>query len=115
MTVLFYISLICAPVVLYWTIIRPRGVHMLVTYKGAGGGWAGFKAVLWGFQTWWVALAGALATALPELLTVASGVDFKAVLPEPWGLYVGTGVAFLLPLMRAYAATPNTKPPGGEA
>jgi hypothetical protein len=109
------ILLLAGVVVLYFAVIRPRGAHMLKTYRENGGGWAGVKAVLWGFQTFWAAAAGSFAYALPELATAAGGVDFKEMLPEPWGAYVATALAIGIPLMRAFAATPSGQPPSPEA
>jgi len=115
MSAIFYLSLPLAVLALYWFVIRPRGAHMLATYRAAGGGWAGVKAVLWGYQTWWATFAGAVAVAAPELLTVAAGVDFKPILGERWGATVATALAIGLPIMRAFSATPTHKPPSGEA
>jgi hypothetical protein len=104
-----------ALVALYFFVIRPRGARMLETYRSAGGGWAGVKAALVGFQTIVTAFVGAIAYALPELLTVASGADWKSMLPEPWGGWCAFGVAVALPLMRALMTTPSGQPPSGEA
>lgn len=115
----FALLVLILPVALYFIVIRPKGSHMLATYRKArdetGSSWAGVKAVLAGFPTWWASLAGAVAYALPELLTVASGLDFKELLPDPWGAYVATAMAFGLPLIRAFMATPSGTKPSGEA
>lgn len=111
----FALFILAAPVALYFLVIRPKGAHILATYREAGGGWSGVSAVLWGFQTWFVALLGAVAYALPDVLTALSGVDWKSGFPEPWGGYVSTTIAVALPLLRAFAATPTGKPPSGEA
>lgn len=115
MRLAFSVLLLAGVVALYFVVIRPKGAHILKTYRENGSGWAGLKAVLWGFQTFWAGAAGALVYALPELLTAASGVDFKELLPEPWGAWVATTLAFGIPLMRAFAATPTGTPPTGEA
>jgi hypothetical protein len=109
------ILLLVGVVALYFFVIRPRGARLLETYRENGGSWAGVKAVLWGFQTFWAAALGSLAYALPDLLTAASGLDFRELLPEPWGAYVATSMALGIPLMRAFAATPTGIPPSGEA
>jgi hypothetical protein len=107
-------GLILALIALYWFVIRPRGAHVLATYRDAGGGWTGIKAVFWGYLTPIMGILGTIVYAIPELLTVASGIDFKTVLPEPWGLYVAAGMPFFMVLMKAFAATPTGTPPKGE-
>jgi hypothetical protein len=97
------------PVGLY-AIIRYRGASILETYQTGG-----VKAVLWGFQTFIVATIGAVAAALPEIMTVVSGYDFRAMLPEPWGHWVAFAVALIIPLLRSLATTPSGTKPSGEA
>lgn len=99
---------------LYWFVIRPRGAHVLATYHEAGGGWSGVKAVFWGYLTPLMGILGTLAYAAPEMLTLASGLDFKTLLPEPWGLYVAAGMPFVMVMVKAFAATPTGEPPKGE-
>jgi hypothetical protein len=106
-------ALIAAIIVLYVVVIRPRGAHILATYKEAGGGWSGVKAVFWGYLTPLSGLGAAIVYAAPELLAALHLVDYSKF-PEPWGLYVGTGMAFLLPVLKAFAATPTGVPPKGE-
>lgn len=115
MSLAFPLLLLCGVIVLYFAVIRPRGAHMLKTYREAGGGWAGVKAVLVGFQSLWATVGAALAVALPDVATAASGIDFKELLPEPWGLYVTAALGLGLPVLRAFAATPTGQPPSGEA
>jgi len=106
--------ILCGLAGLYWFVIRPKGAHILATYYNAGGGWEGVKAVFWGYLTPIAGVLGAVVYALPDLLEVASGVPFTELLPDPWGLYVGTTVAFALPILKAFAATPTGEPPKGE-
>lgn len=110
MNLLLAVLPIAGIIVLYFGVIRPRGAHILKTYQEGG-----ISAVLWNFQTWVVSLLGSVVYALPELLTVVSGHDLKDMLPEPWGAWVALAVAVAIPLLRAFATTPNGQPPSGEA
>jgi hypothetical protein len=114
MSLVIALGLIAALLALYVFVIRPRGAYVLATYREAGGGWAGIKAVWWGYFTPLMGVLGTIVYALPELLTVATGLDFKTLLPEPWGLYVAAALPFVMVLLKAFAATPTGLPPKGE-
>jgi hypothetical protein len=99
----------------YWFHIRPRGAHMLATYREVGGGWEGVKAVLSDYRTWWAGVGGTLALAAPDLLALVSGYDLKPIIGDYWGGIVGFAVPALMVWLRAQSATPSHLPPSGEA
>lgn len=101
---------LAALLAVYFLVIRPRGASLVAAYREGG-----LAAVFSGFMSWWAGIGGVLALALPDLLTLASGVDFKTMLPDPWGAWVATGVSVSVILLRAYATTPAGDPPSGEA
>jgi hypothetical protein len=109
MNLFIALVIIALPVGLY-AIIRYRGASIMATYHAGGIG-----AVLVGFQTFIVATIGALAAALPDILTAVSGYDLRAMLPAPWGQWVAFAVAVIIPLLRGLATTPSGTKPSGEA
>lgn len=95
--------LLAAPVALYWFVIRPRlQAKFLDLYAGLDTMWARVKARAYVFRTFWIATAGAVITALPDILVQIAPLDFSNILPQPWPAYTGPATASILALMRAF-------------
>lgn len=109
--------LLIAAIALAYLIVRRRGASIVATYRAAGGGLAGVKAVIVGYKTLVAGAAAGVISAIPvpEILTALSGVDFTAILPSPWGEHVALAFAILVPIIAASRATPAGTPPSGEA
>lgn len=97
------ILLLLVPVALYWFVIRPRlQVDFLDLYSKLDTMWARVKARAYVFRTFWIATAGAVITALPDILVQIAPLDFSTWLPQPWAMYTGPATASVLAVMRAF-------------
>lgn len=104
--------LLAAPFVLYWFIIRPRlKARFTETYAYLDGFWERVWARTYAFRSFIVATLGAVATALPDLLVMVSGLDLS-FLPQPWPMYTSIATSVALTMIRAFATTANERPPG---
>jgi hypothetical protein len=104
---LWSILLLAVPVVVWFYVIKPRlGARITQIYADLPSLWDRVKARVYAFRSFWIASGGALLAALPDLLVAVAPLDFSELLPQPWGLWVGTAIAVTLALMRAW----NTKP-----
>ena len=102
------VLLLIAPVVLWFLVIKPRlGERLTQVYADAGPLWARIKARAYAFRTFWIATAGALVTALPDLLVIVAPVDFSPFLPQPWPAYTGPATTMVITLMKAYETKPG--------
>lgn len=115
------VILLLAPIALYWFVIRPRlNAKMTELYADAGYGGrvarflARIKARLYAFRTFWIVTAGAVITALPDLLVIIAPVDFSPWLPQPWPAYTGPITTGIIAIMRAYETTSGTTPPSAR-
>lgn len=102
------ILLLLVPVAVYWLVIRPRlKARFTEIYAGLDSFWARVWARLYAFRTFWIAVAGAVVAAAPDILVALAPLDFSEILPRPWGLWVGTFVAVAIPLMKAFETKPK--------
>jgi hypothetical protein len=104
---IFSILLLIVPVLVWFYIIKPRlGARITQIYAGLPSLGSRIWARIYAFRSFWIATGGVLLAALPDLLVAVAPLDFSEILPRPWGLWVGTGIAITLALLRAV----NTKP-----
>lgn len=103
------VLLLAVPVAVYFLIIRPRLKAKLTEIYGNKPWFQRWTARLYAFRTFAIATAGAIATAAPDILVALTPLDFSQILPQPWGLYVGTGVAITVALMKAFETKPGEK------
>lgn len=102
------VLLLLAPVALYWFVIRPRlRARFTELYAGIDSFWGRLAARLYAFRTFMIASAGAVLVALPDILVTIAPLDFSTILPQPWGLYVGTAVAVIVAIMKAFETRPG--------
>lgn len=105
---LWSVLLLLTPVAIYWLIIRPRlEKPLLKLYAHVDGYWAWIKNLAYAFRTFWIATAGVLATALPDLMVIISPLDFSGILPQPWPAYTGPITAAAIALMKAFETKPG--------
>lgn len=101
-----------APAALYFIVIRPRlKANFTDLYANLDSWESRLWARIWAFRTPVVAAIGALIAALPDILVKIAPIDFSTILPQPWGLWVGTSVGILIPIMKAFETTPGQAPP----
>lgn len=101
-----------APVALYFFVIRPRlKAKFTDLYTDIDSFWGRVWARVWAFRTPVIGTIGALVAAAPDILVKLAPVDFSTILPQPWGLYVGTTVGIIIPIMKAFETTPGQTPP----
>lgn len=102
--------ILCAPLAVYWFIIRPRlRARFIDLYSHLDSFWARVWARLYAFRTLWVATAGALATAAPDLLVLIAPVDFSPFLPQPWPAYTGPATSAVILIMKAFETKPGSE------
>jgi hypothetical protein len=102
------ILLLAVPVLVWFYVIKPRlGARITQIYSDLPSLWARIKARIYAFRSFWIASGGVLLAALPDLLVAIAPVDFSELLPRPWGLWVGTGIAVALALLRAADTKPG--------
>jgi len=100
--------LLAAPVAIYVLVIRPRlQARFTDIYADLDSLWARAWARTYAFRSFAIATLGSVLAAAPDLLVSIAPLDFSAILPQPWGLYVGTGVAVTIALMKAYETKPK--------
>lgn len=106
------VSVLLALPALYFSVIRPRlKAKFTDIYSDIDSFWGRLWARLWAFRTPVVGAIGALVAALPDILVKVAPLDFSTILPQPWGLYVGTTIGIIIPIMKAF----ETKPDGVQA
>lgn len=109
---LWSLLLLAAPVGLYFFVIRPRlKANFTDLYANVDTMLGRVWARVWAFRTPVIGAIGALMAALPDLLVKIAPIDFSTILPQPWGLYVGTTVGIIIPIMKAFETTPGQAPP----
>lgn len=102
------VLLLAAPLALYWFVIRPRlKARFLELYSDLDTFWARVKARTYAFRTFWVATAGAVVTALPDLLVLVTPLDFSSILPQPWPAFTGPITSAIIVLMKAFETKPG--------
>ena len=75
--------LLAAPVAVYWLIIRPRlKIRFTELYGHIDSFWGRVWARLYAFRTFWIATAGAVITAAPDILVQIAPLDFSGILPR---------------------------------
>lgn len=100
--------LLCAPVALYWFVIRPRlQAKFTELYDHIDSFWGRVWARTYAFRTFWIATAGAVVTALPDILAAIAPVDFSGILPQPWPAYTGPATTIAITLMKAFETKPK--------
>lgn len=100
--------LLAVPVLVYRFIISPRlRMRFGEIYTHIDSFWGRVWTRLYAFRTFFISTLGILLTALPDLLVAIAPLDFSAVLPQPWGLYVGTFIAITIALMKAFETKPG--------
>lgn len=103
--------LLAAPIALYWFVIRPRlQARFVDLYAGIDSFWGRVWARTYAFRTFWIGVAGALITALPDLLVLITPLDFSWLLPQPWPAYTGPATSAVLVLMKAFETKPKDEP-----
>lgn len=106
------ILLLCAPVALYWFVIRPRlQARFTDLYTNVDTLLGRIWARIWAFRTPVIGAIGAIVAAAPDIIVKLAPVDFSTILPQPWGLWVGTSVGIIIPVMKAFETTPGQVPP----
>lgn len=102
------ITILFVPIALYGLVIRPRlRARFTDLYAGIDSFWERQWARLYAFRSVVVGVLGILAAALPDILVKLAPVDFSQILPQPWGLWVGTAVGVILPIMKAFETKPR--------
>lgn len=102
------ILLLLVPVAVYYFVIRPRlRMRFTALYARYDAFWERAWARIYAFRTFFLATAGALLAAAPDILVAITPLDFSKILPQPWGLWVGTAVAVLTALMKAFETKPR--------
>lgn len=101
------ILLLAAPVAVYWFVIRPRlRIKFTDFYGHLDSFWERVKARTYAFRTFWIATAGAVLTALPDLLVQIAPLDFS-FLPQPWAAFVSPACLAAVALMKAFETKPG--------
>lgn len=101
------VLLLAAPIAVYWFIIRPRlEARFTELYAHLDSFWARVWARTYAFRSFFVATAGAILVALPDLLVQISSMDFS-FLPQPWPMYVSIATTMALALIRAFDTKPG--------
>lgn len=102
------VLLLLAPVALYWFVIRPRlRARFTDIYANIDSFWGRVRARTYAFRTFWIATAGAVLTALPDLLVLVAPLDFSPFLPQPWPAYTGPATTMIITLMKAFETKPG--------
>lgn len=101
------ILLLCVPVGVFWFIILPRLKRRFTEIYSNRPWFARVTARLYAFRTFFIATFGAVLAAAPDILVAVAPLDFSSFLPQPWGLYVGTGVGVTVALMKAFETKPG--------
>jgi hypothetical protein len=102
------ILLIAAPLALYWFVIRPRlRTKLTELYANIDSFWGRVWARTYAFRTFWIAAAGAVITALPDILVTIAPLDFSGILPQPWPAYTGPATTIAITLMKAFETKPG--------
>lgn len=106
--VIWSVLLLIAPIPVYRFIIRPRLQSKLTDLYADidsfwGRVWTRFNAL----ATFWVATAGAVLTAIPDILVQIAPLDFSPWLPQPWAAYTGPACAIIITLIRAFKTLPG--------
>jgi len=100
--------LLAAPLALYWLVIRPRlKARFVDLYAGLDSFWDRVWARAYAFRTFWIATAGAILTAAPDLLVLIAPLDFSGVLPQPWPAFTGPATSAVIVLMKAFETRPG--------
>lgn len=103
--------ILAVPFVLYFLVIRPRlRVKFTETYAHLDSFWARVWARTYAFRSFVAFAAGAIATALPDLLVLVSGMDLS-FLPQPWPAWTMAATSFVQIMIRAFSTTPRDQPP----
>lgn len=113
----FWLSVLVliAPIAVYWFVIRPRlKARFTEIYADLDSFWSRVWARTYAFRTFFIATLGAVAAAAPDLLVAVAPLDFSEILPQPWGLYVGTGIAITIALLKAFETAPGETKPGED-
>lgn len=104
------ILILCAPIALYWFVIRPRlEARFIDLYSHLDSVWARVWARTYAFRTFWIATAGAIATAAPDILVQIAPIDFSPFLPQPWPAYTGPATTLIITLMKAFETKPGSE------
>jgi hypothetical protein len=107
---LWSVAILIALVLIYRFIISPRlRVRFADTYSHIDSFWGRLWARIYAFRSPVIGAIGALAVALPDLLVKIAPLDFSTILPQPWGLYVGTAVGIIIPIMKAFETKADPK------
>lgn len=102
------ILILCAPIALYWFVIRPRlEARFTDLYSHLDSFWARVWARIYAFRTFWIGLVGAIATAAPDILVQVAPLDFSPFLPQPWAAYTGPATSIAIVLMKAFETKPK--------
>jgi len=105
---LWSLLLLIIPVLVYRFIISPRlRKRYSEIYVHIESFWARQWARVYAFRTFVISAMGTVLAAAPDLLVAITPLDFSTILPQPWGLYVGTGVAIAVALMKAFETKPG--------
>lgn len=105
--ILLLLVLLAAPTAVYFLLLRPR-LQMKYTemYAEIDGFWARQWARVYALRSFFIASAGAIAVAVPELLQAVGGIDFS-FLPQPWPGYTSAAVAIAITLNRVLSTLPG--------
>jgi hypothetical protein len=102
------VLLLAAPVLLYLFVIRPRlQTRFADLYQGLDSFWERVWARTYAFRTFWIATAGAVITAAPDILVQIAPVDFSGILPQPWPAFTGPACTALIAVMKAFETKPG--------
>lgn len=110
MRLLLALLILVSPFVLYWLVIRPRlKARFVDLYADIDSFWGRLRARLYAFRSFAAAVVATWFAALPELLQGLVGIDFS-FLPGDWKLYVASGLAIVLVVIRSFATKPRDEP-----
>lgn len=102
--------IIGAPVVLYFTVIKPRlKARFTDLYADVDSFWGRVWARLYAFRTWAIGVGGLLLSELPALLDMLNLVDTSS-LPTAWQATIRGATILGMLATRAYATKPREEP-----
>lgn len=104
----FSLTILIAPIAIYYWIIRPRlQAKMTEIYAGVGGFWARVKARFAAFKSFFILSGGAYLTEVPALLEELRWIDLEEFGLGNWQSTLRIGTMILLMVVKAFDTKPG--------